>query len=131
MLFYSKYSTTNTVNCFYSHSISFSNIWFHSYNDITTILNVEVVAKVKLLWKKLSVLSTVRAEFSKVWRGKVTDQGGSLQRFTKIWKQEHLFCILLSITILNYILIYLIISQFKMLWQLHFLMLISIIKCFV
>ena len=43
----------------YSHSIRFSNIWLHSYNDITTLLNVDVVAKVKLRWKKLSVLSTV------------------------------------------------------------------------
>ena len=25
----------------YSHSIRFSNIWLHSYNDITTLLNVD------------------------------------------------------------------------------------------
>ena len=50
----------------YLHSIRFGNIWLNSYNDITTVSNVDVIAKVKLCWKKLSVLSTVKAAFSKV-----------------------------------------------------------------
>ena len=66
ILFYSIYFTSNTLIVLYSHSIRFSNIWLHSYNDTTTLLNVDVVAKAKLRWKKLSVLSTVRAAFSKV-----------------------------------------------------------------
>ena len=36
------------LTALYAYSIRSSNIWLNSYNDITTLLNVDVVAKVKL-----------------------------------------------------------------------------------